>query len=105
MEPNALFRYQYLVGDPVSGGWQDWNTPKGAFGNENNKISYFVLFLVISLHANWLFLFPADWYIGESLNNGRMPVLTYYVMLATAGNSEGTRLLLSVVVVLIGCCN
>ncbi len=52
MEPNALFRYQYLVGDPVSGGWQDWNTPKGAFGNENNKISYFVLFLVISLHAN-----------------------------------------------------
>jgi hypothetical protein len=32
MEPNTLFRYQYLAGNPVSGGWQSWNTPTGAFG-------------------------------------------------------------------------
>ncbi len=35
MEPNVFWRYQYLVGDPVSGGWQNWNDPVGAFGKKS----------------------------------------------------------------------
>ncbi len=34
-----------------------------------------------------IILIIADWYIGESLDAGRAPVFTYYVMLATQPNA------------------
>lgn len=36
----------------------------------------------------------ADWYIGETLDSGRVPVFTYYVMLSTdPQNGEGTGMI------------
>src|SRR5690242_16813211 len=49
------FRYQYLAGGVNTGtGWSTCNSPAGAF---------------------------AQFYIQDSVNNGIVPVLTYYMML------------------------
>lgn len=85
MEPNTLFRYQYLAGNPVSGGWASWNTPAGAFGN----------FSPCEWCCKQLNMLLADWYIGETLDANRVPVFTFYVMLSTdPQNGEGKAFLL-----------